>query len=130
MRKIRILVYLFGSALLLHGCSSRNVNPPPVHFVEDEYMDKVHAAGGDTMPHVYTVTIAQMKFDPAVLKVKKGDTVVFNNQDIVTHDITEVNKKWNSKLLPANESWKMAVTGSADYFCTIHPMMKGSIVMQ
>jgi plastocyanin len=127
-RKVRTGVYVFLSVFLLNSCSSTNTNPPPVHFVEDDYL---HATGADTMPKVYTVTIEQMKFEPSEIKVKKGDTVVFVNNDIVTHDITEESSKaWTSKPLPANASWKLAVTQSSGYYCSIHPMMKGKILVQ
>lgn len=85
----------------------------------------------ETKPAMHAVEIAQMKFLPAVLKVRKGDTVMFVNHDMVTHDITEETKKaWSSSALAANQTWVLIVTGSAGYFCSIHPVMKGRIIME
>ncbi len=118
-------------AFMLAGCSSNTPSVPTVHFAQDEYATKLKASGGDTMPKVYAVTIALMKFDPDTITVKKGDTVVFYNHDMVTHDITEEHSKaWTSKPLPADASWKLVATQSSDYYCTIHPVMKGKIVVQ
>jgi plastocyanin len=80
-------------------------------------------------PKAYTVEIIQMEFRPAMLKVHKGDTVVFVNKDIVDHDATEVNKAWNSPPLATGDSWKWIATKSADYYCSIHLVMKGQIIV-
>src|SRR6185437_11194964 len=101
-------LFLSCFVLVLYSCSSPAPDQPNVHFAEDEYAAKLHAAGGDTLPQVHAVTIDQMKFDPAVVTVKKGDTVIFYNRDMVTHDITEEHSKaWTSKPLPADASWKL-----------------------
>ena len=81
--------------------------------------------------HTHTVEITQMKFIPAELTVHAGDTVVFANYDLVTHDITEAaNKEWTSSLLPADKQWSFVVTKSADYYCSLHPTMKGKIIVK
>ena len=84
-----------------------------------------------TVPKVYTVTIKQMQFQPAELTVQRGDTVIFVNRDLVTHNVTEESSKaWASAPLPDGASWKLAVTQSADYYCSIHPVMKGKLLVQ
>lgn len=80
---------------------------------------------------VYTVTISDMKFQPAELSVHQGDTVLWVNQDMVVHDVTEEkNKLWSSGQLPSGKSWKLPVERSADYFCSIHVLMKGKLVVK
>jgi plastocyanin len=82
-------------------------------------------------PEVHTVEIAQMKFNPSVIYVNKGDSVVFINNGFVDHDITETkNHRWTSSVLPAGESWRMVATQSSDYYCSIHVVMKGKIVVK
>lgn len=80
-------------------------------------------------PKTYTVEIAQMQFRPALLEAHKGDTVIFVNKDIVDHDATEVNKAWHSPPLSTGESWKWVATKSSDYYCSIHLIMKGQIIV-
>ena len=81
--------------------------------------------------HVDTVIIKQMQFNPAILNVSKGDTVIWINQDLVDHDITsDANKLFYSDTLKVGKSWKYAVTDSASYHCSIHPSMKGQIVFK
>src|SRR5678810_303164 len=84
-----------------------------------------------TIPKVHTVEIKQMKFQPAELVVQKGDTVVWINNDIVAHDVTEESSKaWTSSLMPVGQSWSLVVTQSADYYCSIHMVMKGKLIVQ
>ena len=72
-----------------------------------------------------------MQFQPAELIVQKGDTVVWINRDIVAHDVTEEpNKGWTSSVMPTGKSWSLVVTQSADYYCSIHVVMKGKLIVQ
>jgi len=110
---LRILgagILLFISILLLNSCNSTLEKNPP---------------------QVYTVLISGMKFQPAELTVHRGDTVIWVNQDMVMHDVTEEpGKAWTSSPLPAGKSWSMAVTQSADYYCSIHQVMKGKLIVE
>jgi plastocyanin len=72
-----------------------------------------------------------MKFQPAELIVNSGDTVVWINRDIVAHDVTEEPAKaWASPVMPAGASWSMVVNKSEHYYCSIHVVMKGNILVQ
>ena len=85
----------------------------------------------DTGSHPDTIVINGMQFRPAELHIKKGDTVVWVNRDIVVHDATEFpDKKWTSGPLANGSSWKMKVDESFDYFCSIHITMKGKLVVE
>lgn len=80
------------------------------------------------VPRKYTIEIKEMRFQPDDLQVHVGDTVEWINKDLVAHDITEeVNKEWSSGPLNAGKSWDLVVTKSANYFCSIHVVMKGKL---
>jgi len=101
-------ICLFSILFLLNGCSSA---PPK--------------------PKVYTVEIKDMKFIPEDITVKKGDTIIWINKDMVTHDVTEeVSKAWSSGPIQSGGSWKMPVTDEANYYCSIHMVMKGKIELE
>jgi plastocyanin len=77
------------------------------------------------------VQISAMQFQPAEITVNKGDTVIFTNNDMLVHDVTEeANKAWTSSPLSTGQSYKLVVTESADYFCSIHPVMKGKLLVE
>ena len=84
-----------------------------------------------TVHKLYNVEIKEMKFQPAELTLQKGDTVVWTNHDIVTHDVTEEKSKvWTSGPLAPGKSWSLVVAESADYYCSIHVVMKGKLIVQ
>lgn len=80
---------------------------------------------------VDTVIISDMKFQPEEIKVHKGNIVIWINKDLVAHCVTETKSQaWTSSTIPPDGSWKMTVTQSSNYYCAIHPVMKGKIVMK
>ncbi len=79
-------------------------------------------------PQVYTIEIKGMRFVPADIQVKKGDTIIWVNKDIVAHNVTdEKSKAWASPIIPVGQSWSMMAEHSSNYFCSLHPVMKGRI---
>ena len=105
------------SVFFLNGCSS-----PPEEDKTPAQIPEEKAA-----PSLYIVQIEQMKFFPPDISVNAGDTIMWVNNDMVAHDITEEkNKSWSSSLLQPGKSWKLVVKEGADYYCSIHVVMKGS----
>ena len=78
------------------------------------------------------VTIKELKFLPPTLSVKLGDTVEWRNADIVPHTVTAVNKSFDSGTILPGKSWKLVAKkrGAFNYFCTLHPNMKATLVVQ
>ena len=119
-------------ALVLASCSgnsSENSSDMPA----EAPVEKQAEAPTDisSTPKSYTVEIKQMAFNPAEITVNKGDTIKFINNDILAHNATEEKSKlWASPNLDPGQSWTMVVNSSADYYCTIHPVMKGKIIMK
>jgi len=82
-------------------------------------------------PKGFTVEIKDMKFVPENITVGKGDTIIWINRDLMAHDVTEeASKAWTSGPIAAGESWKMAVAEEANYYCSIHVVMKGKIELE
>ncbi len=78
----------------------------------------------------HTVVIEQMQYKPNEITVSKGDTIIFDNKDIVAHDVTEKNKAWQSPTLNPGDTWTFVPEESADYFCSIHLVMTGKIIVK
>ncbi len=78
-----------------------------------------------------TVIIKQMQFHPAKLTIHKGDKVVWINQGIVEHDVsTDVKQTWTSGTIEIGKTFETVPDKSFKYICSIHPTMKGEIVVQ
>ncbi|MES2006055.1 MAG: plastocyanin/azurin family copper-binding protein [Bacteroidota bacterium] len=113
--KLLIPVLCMGIFMLLQsGCKS------PSERMEEPHKGKL-----------FVVEITQMRFSPAEIAVSKGDKIQFINHDMVAHDITEeATKAWSSSPLQPDQAWTLEVTESANYYCSIHPVMKGKITVQ
>ena len=79
------------------------------------------------------IGIDNFKFAPSTLTVKAGTKVVWINNDDVPHLIVSTQNKFRqSSVLDTNQRFAITLTkpGTYDYFCSLHPMMQGSIVVQ
>jgi plastocyanin len=83
-------------------------------------------------PAVHTVVIEAMQFSPATLEVHAGDTVIWKNKDPFPHNATADNKAFHSPDIDSGKSWKFVARqrGSFSYICTLHPTMKGTLVVK
>lgn len=82
-------------------------------------------------PKTDTVIISGMKFNPETLTVNRNDTIIWINQDLVAHNVAAFpDTVWKSDTIGLNGSWKKVATEDLNYFCTIHPVMKGKIVIK
>lgn len=81
-----------------------------------------------------TVEIMGMKYSPATLTVKVGDTVTWVNHDSAPHDVTVTDgpEKFKSPTLKKGESWSYTFkkAGKYSYYCSIHPDMKASVTAE
>lgn len=100
---------------------------PPDSVKRDTAMSPTAAVQSE---HLHTIEISKMKFNPDSLTIPVGDTVVWVNNDITNHCVTEVSKGWTSGALTPGQSYKKAFKKSANYFCAIHMVMNGKITVQ
>lgn len=82
------------------------------------------------IPQSYIVEIKDMQFQPAILKVNKGDTVTWINKDIVAHNVTQKDSAWASPTLASAASWQKVIEKSDPYYCSIHINMKGELELE
>jgi plastocyanin len=88
----------------------------------------VEAAGGT----VHTVTIDGFAFKPPSVTVKQGDTVEWRNSDPVPHTATAKDAGLDSGDIAANGRYRFVAKkkGRFAYICTLHPIMKGELVVE
>jgi plastocyanin len=77
----------------------------------------------------HRVVIEGMRFTPQVIQVKPGDTITWENRDMVAHNVTAKAGPVRSGDLQPGQSWryKAPAGGSFDYLCTLHPMMTARV---
>jgi amicyanin len=79
-----------------------------------------------------TVNISNFVYSPSPLTVKKGTKVIWINNDSVQHDVVSVlGDTLKSPLLSQGQAFNFVFNdvGTYDYYCTIHPNMKGAVIV-
>jgi len=78
-----------------------------------------------------TVKISNFTFGPKAVTVKVGQTITWTNEDDIPHTVVATDKSFRSKVLDTGQSFSFtfAKPGQFAYFCSLHPMMTGKIVV-
>jgi plastocyanin len=78
-----------------------------------------------------TVKIENFAFSPQRLTVKPGTTIVWENADDIPHTVVSTTKAFRSQALDTGDKFSFTFTspGTHDYFCSLHPHMTGTIVV-
>jgi plastocyanin len=93
------------------------------------------AAGASVSKAMRTqqVEIRNFAFAPATLTVPAGTRVVWTNRDEEPHVITSAGAQFaSSKGMDTSDSYAVTFSkpGTYAYYCSIHPMMVGTIIVQ
>lgn len=79
---------------------------------------------------VVKVSMRSIQFEPKTVTAKVGQTVEWDNQDSVDHNVVaKSGASFKSDLFGSGKTYRTKVTkpGTIQYECTIHPGMTGSI---
>jgi plastocyanin len=78
------------------------------------------------------VSMQDFQFKPSRLTIKAGTTVRWTNHDEDVHTAVADDHSWDSGDIKAGASWthRFDKPGEYPYVCTLHPAMKGVIVVQ
>jgi plastocyanin len=84
------------------------------------------AASGETQ-----LTIDNFTFKPDAVTVPVGTRIVWVNDDDIPHSIVETTGKFHSPALDTEDKFSFTFdkAGSYEYFCGLHPHMKGKVVV-
>lgn len=76
------------------------------------------------------VVIDKLVFTPAEVTAKVGDTIEWDNKDFLEHTATAKDGSWNVLLPPKKKgSFVATKAGTYDYYCKLHPNMKGKLTV-
>jgi|SRR5690242_2967051 len=90
----------------------------------------VVAAAPACSAEVIHVRVKNLVYMPAQVSAHVGDTIEWSNDDFIVHTATAQDKSWEV-MLPAHAKGRKVMTkaGTFDYFCRLHPNMKGKITV-
>lgn len=77
-----------------------------------------------------SITISNFAFNPKAVTINKGDTITWINNDFIPHQLASNSlSALHSDIMNDKQTYSFTFneSGTFDYHCVIHPMMKGSI---
>jgi plastocyanin len=118
VKTVAILSAIALMTVLVIGCgsSSKSTNPPP---------PVVHSA------NFHNVTINNFAFSPDSLNIPAGDTVLWTNDQNVTHTVTSDTGTELGHQLTSGSNYQhiFGAAGTYRYHCSIHTTMHGVVVV-
>jgi len=130
MKKIfSIIVFLL--LLITSGCifNSNNTNVQTIPSTPSVPTTPTVQTKTQTVK-TYNINVQNFSFTPATLTIKKGSVVTWINNDSVPHTINST--IFDSDKLSKNQSFSYTFNnaGTFDYYCGLHPSMKGAIIVE
>jgi plastocyanin len=101
--------------------------PPEPQLLADERAERPKARAAQSG----AVVISDFQYAPATITVQQGDTVTWTNDGPTPHSATADDGSFDTGIFPAGESRSHTFTqaGTFAYFCTPHPNMRGTVVV-
>jgi plastocyanin len=109
-------------AVLVGGLLAFAVAGPVLLLTEDD--------GGADAATTGEVTMSGLQFSPETAVVPRGTEVVFTNDDVAPHTVTDESGGIDSGLLNPGDVFRLVVDEPLDYVCTVHPSMKARVVLE
>jgi plastocyanin len=112
-------------ALLVAGAGPDAHAGPPLPPATGQVLAAMPATGR-------AVEIAQHAFRPATVTVPVGTAVTWINHDDDVHTVTSRGDVFTSKGLDTDDTFTYTFTrpGTYGYFCKLHPLMTGTVVVR
>src|SRR5215471_20707616 len=78
----------------------------------------------------HAIVMHALTYEPDVVTVQAGDLVVWRNDDVNPHTAVAPGR-FDSGAVPPNGTFKVTLVkvGELPYACTLHPAMKGKLVV-
>jgi plastocyanin len=79
------------------------------------------------------IEIKDFMFNPLTITVKSGETITWINRDEEPHTVVSVGKQFKkSPALDTDQQYSVTVggPGTYSYFCSVHPKMTGTIIVE
>jgi plastocyanin len=129
MKKTIFLFAFLAFTIMLAGCGSPQASTSKKQAEPDS--NSLQVAVGN-----FDINIKDFAFEPTEINIEKGTTVVWTNTDIATHIVVSNDSSLAIKLLSPELKtgekyfYTFDQPGKYDYFCQIHPEMKGVITVK
>ena len=100
----------------------------PLSVLGGETKDAASFGSGETR-----IEIKDFAFNPQTITVRSGEKITWINRDEEPHTIVSVEKQFKkSSALDTDQEFTITAgaPGTYSYFCSVHPKMTGTIVVE
>ncbi len=126
------VTFIPGRSALAVVDATLSGQPPAFEEASREAMARRQATRKTMVLGPNEVGIDNFKFAPAALTVPRGTKVTWINNDDVPHLIVNVENRFRqSPVLDSDQKFSVTLSkpGTYNYFCSLHPMMQGKIIV-
>jgi plastocyanin len=111
---------------------TRRLRPCRAFLLAASFLGVTHVLGGAALAENPTVKIEDFTFSPPSLTVKIRTAVTWLNKDDIPHTVVSKTRMFKSKALDTGDSFSFTFNeaGTYEYFCSLHPHMTGTIVVE
>jgi amicyanin len=111
---------------------TQRLRPCRAFLLAASFLGVTPVLGGTALAENPMVKIEDFTFSPASLTVKIGAAVTWLNKDDIPHTVVSKNRVFKSKALDTGDSFSFTFNeaGTYEYFCSLHPHMTGTIVVE
>ena len=135
--KTGLIIGLIAVVIIAGIVSYSLTQKSPVNPAPSEQSNTQSAASANTQAQEGSIEakMDNFAFVPSEIKIKAGSKITWVNNDNTIHTITSDSggkAELNSKILDKGESYEHVfnVKGVFNYLCSIHPGMKGKVVVE
>ncbi|MGY4103864.1 cupredoxin domain-containing protein [Nocardia sp. R16R-3T] len=125
--------FVLAATLSLAGCGSGDTHSTAASTTATAGQVPT-AKSGDSKPAAVTVDVTDMKFSPADVTIKVGETVTWKFKDSVPHTVQGIGDKAmgiNSPIFDKGQwSYTFFAPGTYRYLCSLHPEMRGTVTVE
>jgi plastocyanin len=132
---IVVVVVAAGTLALTRKSDTSNNSQTSSNNSQPSSNNKSASNNSSSQPAAGTINIKDMMFTPSQISVAVGGTVTWTNNDTTAHtvvdDLSNVDGPNSGDIAPGQSySFKFTKAGSYQYHCSIHPSMRGTIVVK
>jgi len=125
------LLALLAGALAASACGGGSKEKATPAATSPAGTPKTTQAAATPEAQGVSVEIKNFAFDPETVTIKLGQTVTWTNQDSAAHTVVGDGGIDSGDLSKGKSYSKTFDTeGTFDYHCSIHPQMKGQVIVQ
>jgi len=112
-----------GDIIVPRNNSTNNLSPAPGNTLQDN---------SQLSNQTYNIKIQDMEFVPGAINIKRGDTIIWTNQDSEIHTITsDSGSELSSNTLSKNQTYSHTFNtiGTFNYHCSVYTSIKAKVIV-